>query len=104
MVFRVSDTGIGMTAEQLAKLFQRFSQADASTTRRFGGTGLGLSITKAFIAMLGGRIDVASVAGHGSTFTITLPAILVEPRDADAAARTPGEAVAGTTTAPTSCW
>ncbi len=54
VVFRVSDTGIGMTEEQLAKLFQRFQQADSSTTRRFGGTGLGLSLTKAFADMLGG--------------------------------------------------
>ncbi len=72
--FRVSDTGIGMTDEQLAKLFQRFSQADASTTRRFGGTGLGLSITKAFISMLGGTVHVESTAGHGSSFIVTLPA------------------------------
>lgn len=73
LLFRVTDTGIGMTPEQLGKLFQRFSQADASTTRRFGGTGLGLSITKAFATMLGGEIDVESQPGKGSTFTVRLP-------------------------------
>jgi CheY-like chemotaxis protein len=74
IIFRVSDTGIGMTAEQLAKLFQRFTQADASTTRRFGGTGLGLSITKAFCTMLGGDITVDSAPGRGTTFEMQLPA------------------------------
>jgi CheY-like chemotaxis protein/two-component sensor histidine kinase len=72
--FRVSDTGIGMTSEQLEKLFQRFSQADSSTTRRFGGTGLGLSITKAFCTLLGGDITVESKPGEGTTFTMRLPA------------------------------
>jgi CheY-like chemotaxis protein len=72
--FRVADTGIGMSPEEMAKLFQRFSQADASTTRRFGGTGLGLSITKAFAVMLGGDITVESEAGRGTTFTVRLPA------------------------------
>jgi PAS domain S-box-containing protein len=71
--FRVSDTGIGMTPEQIAKLFERFTQADTSTTRRFGGTGLGLSITKAFCTMLGGDIGVDSTPGEGTTFTIRLP-------------------------------
>ncbi len=74
--FAVSDTGIGMTPEQLAKLFQRFQQADASTTRQFGGTGLGLALTKAFAAMLGGVIEVTSIHGAGSTFAVTLPARL----------------------------
>ncbi len=88
--FRVSDTGIGMTSEQLAKLFERFTQADTSTTRRFGGTGLGLSITKAFCKLLGGDITVRSVAGEGTTFTIRLPADLssvqtqADPGKADA--------------------
>jgi len=69
----VSDDGIGMTAEQMSRLFQPFTQADASTTRHFGGTGLGLTITKHFCAMLGGSIDVTSVPGQGSNFTIYIP-------------------------------
>jgi PAS domain S-box-containing protein len=72
--FAVSDNGIGMTPPQLEKLFQRFSQADASTTRRFGGTGLGLAITKRFCEMLGGDVTVTSEAGKGSTFTVVIPA------------------------------
>ncbi|MGI4810608.1 MAG: ATP-binding protein, partial [Janthinobacterium lividum] len=79
VVFRVKDSGIGMTAEQLGKLFQRFSQADASTTRRFGGTGLGLSITKAFTSMLGGSIDVTSQEGQGSCFTVRVPVEMPVP-------------------------
>ncbi len=74
MVFQVADDGIGMTEEQLAKLFQRFQQADASTTRKFGGTGLGLSITKVFSTMLGGDVAVTSAPGQGSAFTVSLPA------------------------------
>src|SRR5437016_4318659 len=71
--FIVSDTGIGMTEEQQGRLFQAFSQAEVSTTRRYGGTGLGLAISKHFCEMLGGRITVESVPGQGSTFTVTLP-------------------------------
>ena len=66
LVFRVSDTGIGMTEEQLGRLFQRFSQADESTTRKFGGTGLGLALTRAFSHLLGGDIAVASIHGEGN--------------------------------------
>ena len=77
--FRVSDTGIGMTKEQLAKLFQRFQQADASTTRKFGGTGLGLSLAKAFADLLGGAITAVSEPGQGSSFTLELPATYVAP-------------------------
>ena len=84
MVFRVRDTGIGMTVEQLDALFQRFQQADASTTRKFGGTGLGLSITKAFCVMLGGQINVESQLGVGSTFTIRLPTELPDPSSGEA--------------------
>jgi len=71
---RVTDSGIGMTAEQIGKLFQPFTQADASTTRKFGGTGLGLTIVKRFCELMGGRIDVASESGRGTTFTVWLPA------------------------------
>ena len=74
--FAVTDTGIGMTPEQLNKLFERFTQADVSTTRRFGGTGLGLAITRAFCRLMGGDVTVTSVAGQGSTFTIRVPAQL----------------------------
>jgi PAS domain S-box-containing protein len=85
LVFRVADTGIGMSAEQVAKLFQRFTQADASTTRRFGGTGLGLSITRAFAAMLGGKIGVESEPGKGTVFELRLPADPAHPFEAEAA-------------------
>jgi signal transduction histidine kinase/CheY-like chemotaxis protein len=77
--FAVSDSGIGMTDEQVSRLFRRFEQADASTTRNFGGTGLGLSLTRAFADMLGGTITVSSVPGQGSTFTFTVPATFVPP-------------------------
>jgi signal transduction histidine kinase/CheY-like chemotaxis protein len=80
--FSVKDSGIGITKEQMNKLFQPFSQADASTTREFGGTGLGLVITKKFCEMMGGSMGVQSVRGEGSTFVITLPAdVGREPRE-----------------------
>jgi signal transduction histidine kinase/DNA-binding response OmpR family regulator len=73
MSFVIRDTGVGMTPDQLSKLFQSFVQADASTTKRYGGTGLGLAITKRFCQALGGDVSVESEPGKGSTFTIVLP-------------------------------
>jgi adenylate cyclase len=75
----ISDTGIGMNEEQIGRLFQAFSQADASTTKKFGGTGLGLAITRHFCRLLGGDISVASAPDIGSTFTIILPDQAPEP-------------------------
>jgi signal transduction histidine kinase len=69
----VADTGIGMTAEQQAKLFEEFSQADATTAQRFGGTGLGLAITRKLARLMGGDVTVASEPGKGSVFTVRLP-------------------------------
>ncbi|MGH8056981.1 MAG: response regulator [Candidatus Entotheonellia bacterium] len=74
IVFCVRDTGIGMTPEQMGKLFQEFSQADASTTRKYGGTGLGLALSRRFCQMMGGDITVTSELGKGSAFSIALPA------------------------------
>jgi signal transduction histidine kinase len=78
--FHVSDTGIGMTPEQMARLFQAFSPAEASTARQYGGTGLGLVITRKFCQMMGGDITVASEVGQGSTVTIRLPAEVSDPK------------------------
>jgi len=78
MWFRVSDTGIGMTAEQLLKLFQTFSQADASTTRKYGGSGLGLALTRRFCQLMGGDVDVHSILGESSTFVIKVPVVVSE--------------------------
>jgi signal transduction histidine kinase/CheY-like chemotaxis protein len=89
ITFTVTDTGIGMTPEQVGKLFQAFTQAEASTTRKYGGTGLGLAISKRFCQMMGGDLTATSELGKGSSFTATLPAEVAEtPRPA----RAPGTA------------
>ena len=76
--FSVRDTGIGMTEEKLGRLFRAFSQADPSTTRKYGGTGLGLVISRRFCQMMGGDITVQSEYGKGTTFTVDLPAQVAE--------------------------
>jgi PAS domain S-box-containing protein len=91
--FSVSDSGIGMSEEQIGRLFQAFTQADSSTSRHFGGTGLGLTITKHFCTMLGGTVAVVSAPGEGSTFTITLPdqaGFSVPARGAETRSNVPG--------------
>jgi PAS domain S-box-containing protein len=85
--FAVRDTGIGMTDEQIAKLFQDFTQVDASTTRKYGGTGLGLAISRRYCEMMGGHIDVDSAPGVGSTFRFELPAKVVARPEGDAVRR-----------------
>jgi GAF domain-containing protein len=98
--FAVTDTGIGMTAEQQAKLFEEFTQADASTAQRYGGTGLGLAITRKLARMMGGDVTVASEPGKGSVFTVRLPGRIdapargssedIKPQAGDAGARDSG--------------
>ena len=90
--FRVTDTGIGMSPEQLVKLFQTFTQADASTTRKFGGTGLGLALTRRFCQLMGGDVSVHSVPGEGSAFTIKVPAVVTELKQPDVVAAVPARA------------
>lgn len=80
ITFRVSDSGIGITPEQISKLFSAFMQADSSTTRKYGGTGLGLVITKQFCQMMGGNVTVESEYGKGTTFSIHLPVEVIDPQ------------------------
>jgi signal transduction histidine kinase/DNA-binding response OmpR family regulator len=94
VVFRIKDTGIGMTPDQLGKLFQAFTQADASTSRKYGGTGLGLVISRKFCQMMGGDVSVTSVYGKGSVFTVRLPLRVADRKvPAAAAAGTAAESI-----------
>ena len=82
-VFDVVDSGIGMTSEQLGRMFQAFSQADASTSKKYGGTGLGLALSRKFCLLMGGDMSVVSEYGKGSTFTATIPAEVLEVADSN---------------------
>jgi CheY-like chemotaxis protein len=95
-VFEVQDSGIGMTPEQLDRLFQAFTQAESTTARRFGGTGLGLTISRTFCRMMGGDVTATSTPGQGSTFTVRLPAVLPPPVREEPAAPAEGDGEAGT--------
>jgi signal transduction histidine kinase/CheY-like chemotaxis protein len=89
VTFQVTDSGIGITPEQMARLFEPFSQADPSTTRKFGGTGLGLAITRRFCQMMGGDIDVSSTPAVGSVFRIRLPLEVTPPGEPASAGAAP---------------
>lgn len=97
LVIHVRDTGIGMTPDQVARVFDPYEQAEAGTARRFGGTGLGMAIVRAMIGLMGGEIALASTPGAGTEVTLTLPMprVAEAPRLAPAAAAPPAEALAG---------
>jgi len=98
LFLKVTDSGIGMTEEQMGRLFQAFSQAEASTSKRFGGTGLGLVISRKFCRMMGGDITVESAPGEGTTFTVRLPRIVVRSEEVDPSeiSEAAGSGMAGT--------
>ncbi|MCJ2107687.1 response regulator [Methylobacterium sp. E-041] len=95
LVLSVQDTGIGMSPEQVERLFQRFVQADGSTTRKYGGTGLGLALTKAFAQLLGGDVTVTSAIGQGTRFILVVPAALSERDGADVVERPASDGATG---------
>ena len=82
LVFGIRDSGIGMDADQMSRIFDSFSQADNSTTRNYGGTGLGLTITRRFCEMMGGEVNVESQPGMGSEFSVSIPAVVIDPEAA----------------------
>jgi signal transduction histidine kinase/DNA-binding response OmpR family regulator len=101
LVFDVIDSGIGMTPEQVGRLFQAFAQADASTSKKYGGTGLGLALSRKFCQLMGGELTVASEAGKGSTFTATIPAQVIEVAEETVpAVSTPAAEIASTGSGP----
>jgi signal transduction histidine kinase/ligand-binding sensor domain-containing protein/protocatechuate 3,4-dioxygenase beta subunit len=102
--FAIRDTGIGMTAEQLSKLFQPFTQADAGTSRKYGGTGLGLTLSRKFCELMGGTLEVQSEPGAGSVFTVTLPSYAAsnESDPAPRSGETPLDSSTSRTTEPKS--
>ena len=95
LLIDVTDNGIGIAAEHLGQLFQPFSQAESSTTRRFGGSGLGLAICRRLVELLGGEIAVASTPGHGTRFTVSLPLTLASAPQPAAEPAAPAAPVAG---------
>ena len=90
MIFRVRDTGVGMTPEQLGRLFEAFTQAEASTSSKYGGTGLGLALSRKFCQLMGGNVTVTSEPGKGSTFTATIPLTSAAEQEPDEAAVSDG--------------